>query len=313
VCIQIKALFVKRILLFISIIICLTTSYGQTLDPAYLDYIDKFQDIAVRQHQKHGIPASIILAQGLLESGAGKGRLAVEANNHFGIKCHDWTGKQIYHDDDERNECFRKYRHASESYEDHSLFLVTRPRYKSLFDLRSTDYVRWAHGLKAAGYATDPAYAQKLISLIERYNLHEFDKKRGLFAQKPDKYETIQINHELNIVQPREIYKSNYLKIAVAKGNDTYASISKELKISEKRLRRYNDVGDDAELKLGNIIYLSKKKKRAAYPNKIHVVQQGETLYGISQTYGIQLVSLYQLNNIPFTQGAYIGQILKLR
>lgn len=191
--------------------------------------------------------------------------------------------------------------------------MLYRPRYKTLFDLKSTDYVGWANGLKAAGYATDPAYAQKLISLIERYNLHEYDKKRGLFAFEPQREDlTIASQENINIVT-HEIYRSNYLKIVVAKENDTYTSLAKELKISEKRLRRYNEVGDDSELKLGNIVYLSKKKKRAAYPNKIHVVQQGETLYGISQLYGIQFVSLYTMNNIPFTQGAYIGQILKLR
>ena len=155
--------------IFFILSICVA-SFGQSLDANYLAYIEKYHTIAIRQQKLHGIPASIILAQGLLESGAGRGRLAVEANNHFGIKCHDWTGDRIYHDDDERNECFRKYRHASESYEDHSLFLVNRSRYRNLFQLNPTDYVAWAHGLKAAGYATDPAYAQKLISLIERYN-----------------------------------------------------------------------------------------------------------------------------------------------
>lgn len=286
-------------------------SHGQSLDPNYLAYIEKYHEIAIRQQKLHGIPSSIILAQGLLESGAGRGRLATQANNHFGIKCHEWSGDRIFHDDDERNECFRKYRHASESYEDHSLFLVNRPRYKNLFQLNPTDYKAWAHGLKAAGYATDPAYAQKLISLIERYNLHEYDtSKKGLFAS----HEESQISVSASTVQhTREIHKSNYLRIVVATANDTYASLAKELKISERRLRRYNEVGTDAELRAGSIVYLSKKKKRAACSNRIHVVQPGETLYGISQIYGIQLISLYKLNDLSFEQGAYIGQILKLR
>ena len=166
----------------------------------------------------------------------------------------------------------------------------------------------WAHGLKNAGYATDPAYAQKLISLIERYDLHQYDMgKKGSFTTKT--------SHEsdLHTKSEREIYKSNHLKIVVATEYDTYASLAEELQISEKRLRKYNEVGTDAQLKAGNIIYLSKKKKRAAYANRIHVVQPGETLYGISQIYGIQLISLYKMNDIPFTQGAFIGQIIKLR
>lgn len=278
--------------------------FSQTLNPTYQAYIEKFHSIAIKQQKAHGIPASIILAQGLLESGAGRGILATEANNHFGIKCHDWTGKKIYKDDDEKNECFRKYRHAEESYEDHSLFLVNRPRYSSLFLLNPTDYVSWAHGLKAAGYATDPAYAQKLINLIERYGLHQYDiEKKGLFATKTD----------LQTQSERRIYKSNYLRIVVATDDDTYASLAEELKISEKRLRKYNEVGTETQLKKGDIVYLSKKKKTAARANHIHVVQPGETLYGISQIYGIQLINLYKMNDIPFTQGAYIGQIIKLR
>jgi LysM repeat protein len=278
--------------------------FSQTLNPTYQAYIEKFHAIAIKQQKEHGIPASIILAQGLLESGAGRGILATEANNHFGIKCHDWTGKKIYKDDDEKNECFRKYRHAEESYEDHSLFLVNRPRYSSLFLLNPTDYVSWAHGLKAAGYATDPAYAQKLINLIERYSLHQYDiEKKGLFATKTD----------LQTQSERRIYKSNYLRIVVATDDDTYASLAEELKISEKRLRKHNEVGTETQLKKGDIVYLSKKKKTAARANHIHVVQPGETLYGISQIYGIQLINLYKMNDIPFTQGAYIGQIIKLR
>jgi len=296
--------------IFFILSVCIVT-YGQSLDPNYLAYIEKYHGIAIRQQKVHGIPASIILAQGLLESGAGRGRLATEANNHFGIKCHDWTGNRIFQNDDEKNECFRKYRHASESYEDHSLFLVNRPRYKSLFHLKPTDYVAWAHELKAAGYATDPAYAQKLISIIERYDLHEYDvAKRGLFCSHGEN----QTSEAVAVHQPvREIYKSNHIRIVIATANDTYASLAKELKISERRLRRYNEVGTDTELRTGNIVYLSKKKKRAACSNHIHVVQPGETLYGISQIYGIQLISLYKLNNLSFDQGAYIGEILKLR
>jgi len=139
------------------------------------DYVKVYSEIAMDEMIQFGIPASITLSQGILESGIGKGRLAVEANNHFGIKCHDWNGKKIYHDDDEEQECFRKYDNPEYSYRDHSLFLSNRGRYSFLFDLERDNYKQWAKGLKKAGYATDPKYPQKLIDLIERYELYKYD------------------------------------------------------------------------------------------------------------------------------------------
>lgn len=138
-------------------------------------YIEQYKDIAIRQMKSYGIPASIILAQGCLESGNGNSRLAVKANNHFGIKCHNWTGKRLYHDDDKRGECFRKYNNSEDSYKDHSEFLRNGKRYQSLFDLNKTDYKMWAHGLKAAGYATNPQYAKLLIDIIEKDELYKYD------------------------------------------------------------------------------------------------------------------------------------------
>ena len=141
-------------------------------------YIEDYKDIAMVEMQRYNIPASITLAQGILESGSGQGRLARYGNNHFGIKCHaTWDGKTITHDDDEKSECFRKYRYAYESFEDHSQFLVNRNRYKALFDLSPTDYEGWAHGLRKAGYATDPTYAKKLIALIKKFELHQYDNQ----------------------------------------------------------------------------------------------------------------------------------------
>ena len=139
------------------------------------DYVKVYSKIAMDEMIQFGIPASITLSQGILESGVGKGRLAVQANNHFGIKCHDWNGKKIYHDDDEEQECFRKYDNPEYSYRDHSLFLSNRGRYSFLFDFKRDDYKQWARGLKKAGYATDPKYPQKLIDLIERYELYKYD------------------------------------------------------------------------------------------------------------------------------------------
>jgi len=301
----------KKFLLILLISVFVLNVTGQNLDQNYIAYIERFHTIAIKQQKIHRIPASIILAQGLLESSAGRSRLTIEANNHFGIKCHDWNGGKIYHDDDEKNECFRKYRHAEESYEDHSLFLTSRPRYQSLFQLKTTDYAGWAYGLKAAGYATDPGYAQKLISIIERYNLHQYDTHKGIFCSKEEHQNNKQ--HQPAPLNVREVYKSNYIKMIVATDADSYASIATELNIPEKKLRKYNDVGEDAMIKKGNIVYLSMKKKKASRANPVHVVQPGETLYGISQTYGIQLISLYKINNLAFNEGAQIGQIIKLR
>ncbi len=298
-------------------------SHAQSLNTSYLAYIEQYHKIAMQQQKEHGIPASITLAQGLLESGAGRSVLATEGNNHFGIKCHEWTGKKIYRDDDAKNECFRKYKHARESYEDHSLFLVNRPRYSALFTLQITDYVGWAHGLKAAGYATDPAYAQKLINLIELYELHQYDlkttagKETAIITAKDEvagiHSDSQEVSADTQMIFQRSIYKSNFVKMVVATDGDSFASLSEELKISEKRLRRYNEVDQDAGLQYGDIVYLSKKKKRAARANQIHVVKAGETLYDISQQYGIQLLNLYKMNDLPFTQGAVVGQILRLR
>lgn len=158
---------------FFTILLCFVClcGYGQAQNEAYLKYIQKYKQVALKQEKEYKIPACITLAQGLLESGAGNSELAVKANNHFGIKCHkDWTGDTYTHDDETRDECFRKYKKAEESYEDHSRFLL-RPRYASLFELSITDYKGWAHGLKQCGYATDPGYAAKLIKIIEDYDL----------------------------------------------------------------------------------------------------------------------------------------------
>ena len=186
-----------------------------------VDYIEKYKSIAILEMKKYKIPASITIAQGLLESGMGLGRLAVKANNHFGIKCHKkWKGKKIYHDDDKKQECFRKYRNPSESYRDHSLFLVNRDRYSFLFNLKTKNYKGWAKGLKKAGYATDPKYPEKLISLIERFNLDKFDSNY------------------------KELNKKKNNKTYFVKKGDTLFSISKKYKISLEVLKIKNGLND---------------------------------------------------------------------
>ena len=199
-------------------------------------YIDFHKATAQNEMSLYGIPASITLAQGILESGSGKGRLSVKANNHFGIKCHGWTGKKIYHDDDEKQECFRKYKDAKYSFRDHSLFLSERKRYSKLFKLKKEDYKGWAKGLKAAGYATDRKYPQKLISLIERYQLYEFDKE--VLGDTYVKYENL-------VTQELTMY-------TVVKG-DTLYSISRTYKISVKELQNINGLSD-TDLNLGQVL-----------------------------------------------------------
>ncbi|WP_397363575.1 glucosaminidase domain-containing protein [Olleya sp. R77988] len=194
------------------------------------EYIAIYSDIAQDEMRKYGIPASITLAQGILESASGKGRLSVEANNHFGIKCHDWKGAKIYHDDDESQECFRKYKSSKYSFRDHSLFLTGRKRYSDLFNLNKDDYKGWAKGLKAAGYATDRKYPNKLISLIERYQLHRFD------ADVLGKETTTNDKH------------------TVVKG-DTLFSLSKKYKISVDELKSLNGL-ESTDLFIGQVLFV---------------------------------------------------------
>ena len=189
------------------------------------DYLAVFSDIAQEEMRLYGIPASITLAQGILESGSGKGRLSVEANNHFGIKCHDWTGDRIYHDDDALQECFRKYVDAKYSFRDHSLFLTTRKRYADLFELRKNDYKGWAKGLKAAGYATDRKYPDKLISLIERYELYKLDTE---------------VLSDQKAYSDEPATKKNESVVYFVTKGDTLYSISKKYSMTVKELQEIN-------------------------------------------------------------------------
>ena len=218
--------------------------------------IDQYKDIAIEQMLRHHIPASITLAQGLLESGAGKGDLVRKGNNHFGIKCGgDWDGRRTYHDDDARGECFRVYDSAFDSYEDHSLFLRGRSRYQSLFQLKITDYKGWACGLKAAGYATDPQYAQKLIDIIQLYQLDQYDKAKG--------YDRFMVDHtkgqtgsaSLHVIK---VFNKNYYLFA--RRGDTFKSIADEIGISYRKLAKYNERDKRDPLEEGEVIWLKKKQ-----------------------------------------------------
>lgn len=292
------------------VLLLLATSnlIAQSLNKTYLDYIEKYKDEAMRQQKRYKIPASITLAQGLLESGAGNGKLAKESNNHFGIKCHGvWQGEKVYHDDDEKGECFRKYDDPFQSYEDHSLFLTSRPRYAELFELDITDYQGWAVGLKKCGYATDKAYASKLIGLIELYGLHKYDTE-ALKKNRPVTQEKKQVKNPTSHTP----YLSYGLLYVEAKQGDTFEKIGKEFGVKARKLAQYNELPKDYVLNEGDIVYLQMKNKYAKKGYKYHTVKNGESLHSISQKYGIKLSSIFNLNNIDANYTIKAGDILKL-
>lgn len=255
------------------------------------------------------IPASITLAQGLLETGAGQSKLARLHKNHFGIKCAGkWEGKSTYLSDDRANECFRKYTTWQESYQDHSRFLQRHRRYRSLFNLERTDYRSWANGLVLAGYATSPSYGKRLIKLIEDYQLHRFDE--GLLPAWMEGY--LERNIDADYI-PRSLYKSCGLRYTLARKGDTFTSIAEELALSAKDLARYNELELAYPLKEGAVVYLEDKNIFAPEKYEWHEVEAGESMYSIAQRYGMMLKSLYVLNNKSKDYLPTVGDRLKLR
>lgn len=290
------------------------------------DYIEKYKVTAVKKMLEHGIPASITLAQGILESGAGKSALAMEANNHFGIKCHKgWTGDTYIMDDDKRNECFRKYGSAAQSFEDHSLFLTTRSRYAFLFEYDVTDYKKWAHGLKKAGYATNPKYAHLLIKVIEENNLHQYDQIKdiselGVYEEPKEiiAREETQIDVPVADFKPvsvsesqRLIYENEGVKYILAMKGDSFEKVAEEFGVYTWQIRKYNDGTKKTELKPGDFIYIEKKNRKAKV--KYHIVQRNESLRSISQKYAIRLKNIKKLNDIKNNKDLREGERLKLR
>ena len=277
---------------------------AQNRSQTYENYIKKYKDIAIKQQKKHGIPASITLAQGLLESAAGQSRLAQEANNHFGIKCgNEWGGKTIKHKAEKGKECFRKYKKVEDSFDDHSKFLK-RKRYESLFKLKSTDYKNWAKGLRKCGYATDPKYPEKLISLIERYELYRYDSDKG----KHKNYD-----REEGDVKSHMVYRQGKLLYIKAYDGDTYAMLAKKYGIKKKDLLSYNDVKEEHPLQSGAIVYLQEKNKKYSGESKEYMVQRGETLYSISQKLGIKLKQLCKMNKKKEKDMIKPGETLKIK
>lgn len=280
---------------------------------AYWAYIDKYKGLAIEQMKKHRIPASITLAQGLLESNAGRSTLATQAHNHFGIKTPGgWTGPYVVRDDDRKGEHFRKYRTDEESYNDHSLFLKKK-RYERLFSLKITDYKGWARGLKACGYATSPVYAENLIRLIEIYGLYKFDTGK---IEKLQPKSTVPVTPEVSrFFQTHALYKNNGSQFIVVEAGDDLATISKETGVSLKKLYKYNDLTRDYSLTIGDLIYLKAKKSKGdkKFAGVPHVVAAGQSLYDISQLYGIKLKSLYKLNGLDYDYQAKVGDLIWVR
>lgn len=263
------------------------------------EYVETWKSTAVSQMIQFKIPASITMAQGILESGNGNSLLAQKANNHFGIKCHDWSGEKMYIDDDKKNECFRSYSSADESFADHSKFLTGRTRYASLFALSITDYEAWAKGLKEAGYATNPKYPDLLIDLIKRLKLDELDQLGTQTANPTELLTKNTVNKSESKLSSRVVLMhKNKIKYIVAKKGDTFYRISKEFGISLWQLYRYNDFGDKKDVLIeGDLVYLQPKRKKSKTQSTFDV-QTAITLRQISQLEGIKLESLLDKNNI---------------
>lgn len=290
----------KRISVLLALLAISISSFGQLLDRR-LDYIDEYKNIAIREMNVYGIPASITLAQGILESADGQSQLAREANNHFGIKCHsNWEGERVYHDDDEDNECFRKYDNAEESYRDHSLFLKNGRRYAGLFALDPFDYKAWAEGLKDAGYATDRNYPERLIKIIEDYELFEYDHMR----YDSDEDLIVSGDHEIRTHE-------SGLSYVIAREGDNWNRLSLEVDVEIDRLIEYNDFTWDTQLEEGMIIFLERKNRKGYTSN--HRVGDGETMHSISQKYGMRLEQLYRRNRMMPGEEPQVGQLLVLR
>ena len=315
----------KRFIILVALL-CTFVASAQTPQE---EYIKKYSAWAVQEMHRSGVPASITLAQGILESGAGKSKLASEGNNHFGIKCHKgWTGKSMKVDDDEPNECFRVYSSARESFRDHSDFLRYRDRYKFLFDLEPTDYKGWAYGLSKAGYATDPGYPAKLIRYIEEYDLSRFDRKgyeedvAVSVPVSPLKIEEAMTVKEISVAGQerisfsvsRELYSKNGVPFVYANEGETYASIAKDNNLFLKEILRFNDVSRNEPLAPGTIVYLQAKKSKTQKGLDKYVVEEdGEDFHAVCQRFAVKEKSILRKNKLarPVTLSA--GDVIKLR
>lgn len=334
----------KRILHTLNLIIIFTTfscrTYRPAISPVSSDasaasYVNSYKDLAISEMKRTGVPASITLAQGMIESDFGRSSLARTANNHFGIKCHNnWKGPTIIHHDDRRNECFRKYNRVEDSFYDHSDFLRSGSRYTFLFNLDPVDYKAWARGLKKAGYATNPDYANMLIRKIEENNLHIFDL--GIAAHttpaQAEAATTVETKAPVtDTIEPPvssiiskgtfgdvmarvpRIMENNRLQYIIVKEGDTREKIENEFQMLKKELARYNDLKEDFIPVPGQILYLQLKRDKAEAGKDFHTAETGESMHAISQKYGIRLKSLLLMNRMDEGTEPVPGQKIWLR
>jgi LysM repeat protein len=271
-------------------------------------YIAKFKEDAIKEMLINGVPASITLSQGMLESGNGNSDLAVYANNHFGIKCHKgWEGPSFIKDDDAKDECFRKYPSVFDSYTDHSQFLKSRPRYSFLFELKRTDYKGWAKGLKEAGYATDPNYTKRLLEIIENHKLYAYDNVEGM----PSINTLAEPKTHPETIEAREIFRFRMIKYIIVKPGDSFYKIAKDTDKDLWQLYKFNDLDPNEKLIAGQKLYLQPKRNKAKEP--VHTVKKGETMKSISQLHGIKLKKLYKKNHLKKGEEPKVGDKLYLR
>lgn len=320
----------KKIIVSLAVLFVASIAAAQRMTPD--EYIATYKDAAIAQMKRLGVPASIILAQGLLETESGNSDLVKRSNNHFGIKCKStWTGESVRHTDDAPNECFRKYASAMDSYKDHSDYLYTSPRYASLFRLEPTDYKGWAYGLKKAGYATNPRYPQILISNIEKYNLQQYNEPSDGRRIIPEDIATIKEskaieNKEVMVAEKKDanIFQKlfsgkknksnqyfNKLKAVMAFKGTSLLAIATENDIALVKLLEYNDLATDGLLAEDQWIYLEKKHKEGN--RDTYTALQNESLYDISQVNGIQLAMLAQYNGIAAGSLVKTGDVIKLK
>jgi flagellum-specific peptidoglycan hydrolase FlgJ/LysM repeat protein len=303
------------------------------------DYINLYGYLAVSEMRRTGVPASITLAQGMLESDYGRSSLARSGNNHFGIKCHnDWTGQTITQHDDKRNECFRKYRRPEDSFYDHSDFLKSGSRYRSLFDLDPMDYKAWARGLKSSGYATNPDYANLLIRKIEENKLYELDKGCKTAYIKPQPQTSVKetpaaapakttgttsnqaprtqegtITFGDVMARAPRIMENNRIQYIIVKDGETRKKLENEFQLLNWELPRYNELNDDFTPVAGQMLYLEPKRDKAETGIEYHTAAEGETMYMISQKYGIKLKKLLEMNRMAEGSDPVAGQKIWLQ
>lgn len=316
----------KRILFFLITILTFITASAQTAQQKTLAeaYLEKYASFAVEEMQRSGVPASITLAQGMLESSYGNSELAVKANNHFGIQCHnDWTGKRYEHMDAGELRQFRKYKSVLESYADHSDFLANRSRYSALFELERTDYKGWANGLKQAGYAEDPEYAAKLIRMIEMFRLYEYDSADVSIEESVEQpvkepvkepLRETKRHHETNgYALARETYSINGVPFIYAYAGEKYSDIARQYGLFLSEVLSFNDVAADCEIPCDAVVYLQAKKRKAAKGSDEYVVEEGMDMRAISQKFAVKLKRLYRMNSVDEGYVPQVGETIKLR